>query len=500
MDENKIIEIANSDSEATVEELKHKIKNLQKLSDKGCFEENTEEYELVINDLYKAKQDLYKIRASMCRTSITRTGERKIVGIIDNYIADYVVENYPMMVLLGKVYMYDNGAYKEDKKSRLQGLIKNLMFPDMVTHQRIMAVYNLVVNDVRIQATLEDINKYPSHWINFVNGMLDTKTGKIYPHRLEYKSTNQIPHKYIPNLDIKETVFYKFLQSRIPGEKNRQMLYEYMGYCLFSGFIFQKFLVLVGIGSSGKSVILNHMERLLGTENASNIPLQDLSERFTSACLLNKLCNICSDLSNKALTDSSVMKQLTGEDKIKGEYKGGDIFYFRNRAKFLFSCNDLPTILDERSNGFYRRLLVIRFMEQGEYIDDLYSRLEEEKECETLISYLVEQCKNAIKRGRLFESEDSKQEVIQLNKESDTVASFLDECAEFGIDCKVARKEAYEAYRTYCINEGRQALGKTAFFKAINTKGYAKATIQGTVYYKGFGIKFTKAGKTPFDR
>ena len=59
-------------------------------------------------------------------------------------------------------------------------------------------------------------------------------------------------------------------------------------------------------------------------------------------------------------------------------------FFFKNRAKFIFSCNELPQVLDDRSNGFYRRLLIIRFNDAGAFIPDLESKLSDEKRLKQL--------------------------------------------------------------------------------------------------------------------
>lgn len=169
---------------------------------------------------------------------------------------------------------------------------------------------------------------------------------------------------------------------------------------------------------------LNHQTVYYRADNLSAIPLQSLSERFTTASLLNRQCNICGDLSSAAIKDTAVIKQLSGEDLCKAEYKGGAVFFFKNRAKFLFSCNELPSILDDRSNGFYRRLLIIRFEHEGNFIPDLYERLTDENEVEIVISHIVEGVKLALKRGKLFESGANLGEVSRLQEDSDSVASL----------------------------------------------------------------------------
>lgn len=420
--------------------------------------------------------------------------------IVENSIAEYLIENHNIMILVGKPYIYRNGVFKSDEHGiYIQYLIKQLILPKLRSDSRIMRVYKLILKDYRLQVEISQTNNYPKYWINFLNGMLDIKTGILHQHSPTYRSVNQIPHNYKPGLNIEKSVFNKFLLSRIPDEDNRKMLYEYMGYCLLPDVIFQKFLILVGMGNAGKSVILNQQSKILGAENLAAVPLQSLSERFTTASLLNKQCNVCGDLSNAAIKDTSVLKQLTGEDLCKGEIKGGAIFFFKNRAKFLFSCNELPAILDDRSNGFYRRLLIIRFEQEGDFIPDLYEQLSDENEIEIIISHIVRGAKEALDRGKLFESGANLGEVSRLQEDSDSVASFFNNVVVQDESSRVRRPDLYAAYLDYCKQEERISLGKTAFFKAVRTKGYRESKVQGNIYVCGIKLDFMSIDSTPFD-
>lgn len=438
------------------------------------------------------KMDLMKF----CR--IGKNG--KPYDIIDDFIASNIVENHHIMILLGKPYYYSSGVFKEDCRGvYIQNLIKMLILPELRSDSRIVRVFKLILKDLKLQVKIDEINLHPKYWINFLNGFLDVKTGILHEHSPDYRSVNQIPHLYKPGLNIEESVFNKFLLTRIPDPDNRKMLYEFMGYCLFPDIIFQKFLVLVGLGGSGKSVILNQQSRILGANNLSALPLQSLSERFSTAFLLNRTCNICGDLSSDAVKGTSVIKQLTGEDLCKAEYKGGDIFFFKNRAKFLFSCNELPTILDDRSNGFYRRILIIRFDNEGEYISDLYQKLSDEKEIEIIISHIVQGAKSALLRGKIFESRAVLGEVSRLQRDSDSVAAFMESCLESDKEERIKRPDLFAVYEDYCRQEERIALGKTAFFKALRTKGFGESKVHGIIYVCGLKLKFMESGETPFD-
>lgn len=420
--------------------------------------------------------------------------------IIDNKIADYIIENENIIVIAGIPYIYKGGVYKSDKEGKIiRYLIKSMIIEDLINISRINRVYQLIIVNTKLEVQIENVNQYPDSWINFKNGMLDAKTGELHEHSPKYYSVNQIPHNYIPDQNIEETTFFQFLQSRIPNKDNQRMLFEFMGYAMTKGIIFQKFMILHGLGESGKSTIINFLSAMVGEENISSVPLQKLNERFTTASLLLKTLNTCGDMPASALTDTSVIKQLTGEDNIKGEYKGKDVFFFRNKAKMIFSCNELPRVLDEKSNGFYRRLLLIGFSESGEYIPDLKRKLADESEMEKVISGVVFYFKKSLISGVLFESSENSEAIQRMKIESDSVEAFLTDMTEESPNHFIKKADVYSYYEQYCKEETRQPQGKQAFYKSMGIKGYATKMSNGYEGYRGLDINLKPSGRTVFD-
>jgi P4 family phage/plasmid primase-like protien len=434
-----------------------------------------------------------------CKISL-KTGQP--YDVYDSRVADYIIANQSIMIIAGVTYLYrKSGVYQKDNKkgTLLSSLIESLIIKDLVTAQRIKKIRELILLKNQLQVDIEEVNLYPKTWVNFKNGMVDIETGEIHPHSPQYRSINQIPHNYRPNLDISKSVFNKFIQSRIPDEENQKMLYEFMGYCLLKEVVFLKFLVFCGTGDTGKSTIINFISNIVGKENLSNLPLQEMCSRFSPAYLLHKQLNACGDIPETAITDSSMIKQLFGDDEIKGEYKGGEIFFFKNTAKFLFSCNTFPLVVDEKTNGFYRRLMIIEFDNQGDFIPNLYERLREEEEIEIVISHVIEGVKSAFKRGKIYESGASLGAVSRLRKDSDSVAAFLDECIERKADGRIKRPDLYACYEQYCREEERIPLGKKGFFRDLRSKGIKETKNQGTMLFCGLSIKFTPCNNTPFN-
>ena len=72
------------------------------------------------------------------------------------------------------------------------------------------------------------------------------------------------------------------------------------------------------------------------------------------------------------LSSTSLIKQLTGGDKIGFEKKGKDPFSDYNYAKMIIASNSLPTTQDT-SDGFFRRWLIIDFPNEFEEGKDIVS-------------------------------------------------------------------------------------------------------------------------------
>ena len=138
----------------------------------------------------------------------------------------------------------------------------------------------------------------------------------------------------------------------------------------------------------------------------SCITLQDLNTRFAPTELLGKLLNACADLPKKALDQVDEIKKITGEDPVKGEYKGGKSFWFKSYAKLIFSANEMPINHDEKSDAFYRRMITIVVTQKGKKISGLRNGLRDG------MPGFIHECVDALHRmyisGKGIDSENSK--------------------------------------------------------------------------------------------
>lgn len=409
------------------------------------------------------------------------------VGVFDAAIENYIIENQKLFIYGGIPFIYRNGCFFPDwTKAELSTSIREKIFDRLIKSTTIDRVYRLFLTDARIQKTFEEINTYPAEWICFENGMYDPINKRMMPHDSKYCCINQIPHEYHPEKPPKAgKTIEEYLNFICDGKQDtREMLLQYMGYSLTRDTRQQKFLILTGEGGSGKSTLIKCFEMLAGQRNISNVSLTDLQQRFSSIELMGMLVNSCADLEIGALTDTSMIKKLVGEDSIKGERKGKDLVFFKNYAKLIFSTNELPVVKAEKTNAFYRRLIVFPMNKVPERKDpDLFQKLEAEKDY--LLMLAVQALERMYAQKNITVASASEHEIERLRADSDTVEGFILEECEKKDGCRWERTELYKSYSAFCEESERQALTKNNFYKSLRLKGYSEITSNGKRYFLG---------------
>ena len=416
-------------------------------------------------------------------------------GVFDEAIFKYIKGQHDLFVCGGMVYIYDGGYFKADSSgARLKTMISKLIYPQFIKSTTLKRIYDRFLCDISLEVSFEELNCYPAHWICFENGMYDCKEKRLLPHSPKYKAINQIPHEYKPDAEHEGERTEEFLNFICPEPDSREMLLQFSGYAHTKDVGQQKFLVLLGEGGSGKSTFIRLMESSVGSRNLSNISLTDLQQRFASFGLMGKLLNSCADLEISALEDTAIIKKVLGEDTLRAEQKGRDAISFKNYAKLIFSTNELPVVKAEKTNGFYRRLLVLPMNRVPERKNpNLLNELLQEIDYFVWLS--VQALERMYEKEIIVASAESEKTVAQLRMDSDTVQAFLVEACVLDEGSRSERTELYSRYEKYCEDTDRQSLTKNNFYKSLRVKGYKDFKTGGYRYFKG--ISDEKNSPTP---
>jgi len=169
---------------------------------------------------------------------------------------------------------------------------------------------------------------------------------------------SRFPVNYAPSASVPETWLH-FL-SDILYEDDIPTLQEYIGYCLIPCNKGQRMMVIKGNGGEGKSQIGMVLSHLFGC-NAKDGSVGKVSEnRFARADLEHVHLMIDDDMRMEALKQTNYVKSLvTAQGRMDLEQKGKQSYQGWMYARLLaFSNGDLQSLYD-RSDGFYRRQLIL---------------------------------------------------------------------------------------------------------------------------------------------
>ena len=420
----------------------------------------------------------------------------KRIGVFDMEIVDHLIQTVPFFMLGSTPYLYEQGCYHEDQGGiRLKSQIQKLIFRDCIKATTIQGIYNLLVSQPQVQKRFSDLNNQTSHWVNFQNGYFDVTEWKMIEHDTKYLMINQIPFSFYPE-QADETLkggthIRKYLDFSISDETDQQTFWQYLGYCMTTDTRFQKFLMIKGKGGTGKSIAISFIQHIVGTGNYSSMSLQNLNQRFYPTGLFGKLLNACADIPSTAMESVDIIKKAVVEDTLLYEKKGQDPTQFNSYAKLLFSANEMPLNLDDKTNAYYRRLLVLdinRTIPEREKD----ARLKEKMCAES--DYAIHMAMQALKKlyadNHFAESDHSKECIANLYRSADSVKAFTDDMLCHKSGEKMKRSDVYKIYEEYCEENGRTPHGKSRFWEYMSEKGFAiKRFSDGAYYFKDTAVK-----------
>lgn len=352
-----------------------------------------------------------------------------------------------------EIMVYENGFYKrfaEDKLKEGSNRFLDYLFKRSYQGELI---------EQAIQREYIPVSEIDSHEniVNTKNCLLDVENWEVKPHNPEKIMTTQLNVEFDPEAECPK--FKSFLDDLVDNEEKKKKLQEMFGYSLLKDQRMKKAFLLHGRTDSGKTTLLKILTELLGKENTSHVDLQQFNEsRFLVGRLFGKLANIGGELPDKSIKNIKKFDKLTGEDRIKGENKREDPFFFQNRATLIFATNNIPKLDIRRKNrdSFYNRWIIIefpyRFTEENDQHKDQVKNVTEpikqsDEEMSGILNWALEGLHRLDKEGK-FTGQRSIDEIQDLYEQnSDPISHFLRKKTERGE--YIEKKLLYEAFQNF---------------------------------------------------
>lgn len=257
---------------------------------------------------------------------------------------------------------------------------------------------------------------------------------------------------------------YEFL-SNILDYEEINFIFEWIGFSLIKDYPLQKLLILQGPGGNGKSTLINFISGVLDERNISNLSLDTIqNERFARIQLKGKLMNSFADINDSYFNSMDIIKSITGDDYIYGEYKGQDGIMFKNFAKLIFSANALPAFKD-KSEGLMRRLILLPMTKKpkGSGGISLESILNDKEELTKILLHAIKSIEGVLKRGEFSITENMEAALKNWFENQDNVSLFVKENCELKADSRTSIKKLFDDYKYFCMDNNYKAIGKQSF-------------------------------------
>ncbi|MEB8772355.1 phage/plasmid primase, P4 family, partial [Bacillus cereus] len=263
---------------------------------------------------------------------------------------DFLINEHHICKVTNVLHIYKEGVYSDKQEDIEEAMIRHIPALKRMQRQETIAYLQLKAKHKNFASTKYVVVK---------NGVFNLETWQLEDFTPEIITRNKIPVAYIPGAyyEVTDKTFNKIA---VNDKKIRAILEEILGYILFRRNEFAATFILTGDGSNGKSSYLKIIRKLIGSDNASSLDLNELDQRFKTAELFGKLANIGDDIGKGYIKESSIFKKLSTGETLNVERKGKDPFDFTNYAKLIFSANEMPRINDF-SDGLGRRLQIVPF-------------------------------------------------------------------------------------------------------------------------------------------
>ena len=298
--------------------------------------------------------------------------------------------------------------------------------------------------------------------LNTPAGVVDLHTGDVRPARPEDLCQLVTGAAFDPTALAPR--WRQFLDELFPDDPALvAYLQRWLGTCLTGDVREQVFVLFLGTGANGKSVLLAIVNYVLGTyahvapfstflrqrQDGGNVASPEL------AALAGKRLITASEACEAARLDEGRVKTLTGGDRITARHLFGKHFSFDPVGKITLAANHRPHVTDD-SLAFWRRCHVVPFQQSftGDRADrTLVDQLK--AEASGILNWLVAGCLAWQQNGL-----EPPPAVVLANAAyraaNDPLAGFLADCSDdhAAPEDWVLVRDAFKAYRQWAEREG----------------------------------------------
>ena len=339
------------------------------------------------------------------------------------------------------------------------------------------------------------------------NGVINLKTGELEQGRREdyliKSSPVAFPDKGI-RVDMSE--WEEILLQIFSDNQNLvDFLRHLCGYLLVGKVLEAVFVVMIGRGRNGKSLLIETLSKILGPL-AGPIRSEMLLDQFRTVsssapspdimALRGLRMAYASETDDGCKISLSKVKWLTGNDKLKARNPNDkyEVSFFPSHTLILLTNNKPHASAEDFA--FWERMTVIPFKKsfvtrepknENEFRADPQLGKKLEKIMPQILAWMVKGCIEWQQAGRLIRPAIVKQAVDNYQRDEDSIGDFIDECCVVGPGYKVTAASIYTEFDIWWQKNVSKRVPLKKWFGQRLGKRFDRVK-KGTIWYHGIGL------------
>jgi len=378
-------------------------------------------------------------------------------------------------------------AEQADTKEEREAIAKHAIRSE--AEQRRRAMVNLTASEIGIPVRPDDLDA--NAWLfNVENGTIDLRSGLLRPHDRRDLITKVAPVVYDPHAVCPR--FDAFLAQILPNQSLRKFVQTAFGHSMTGDTREDVIFINFGSGSNGKTTLMQTMQALFGdfaSQTSTDTLMIKRNEGVPNdvAALKGARLVAASEGEEGKRLAESLIKSLTGGDKISARFMRAEWFEFEPTFKIWLSTNHKP-IIRGTDTGIWRRIRLIPFgvtIPEEECDETLPEKLR--AELPGILNWALEGCRDWLQNG-LGMPEAVKEATRSYRDEMDILARFIEDSCIQHKNAFIPAADIYAAYRKWAEHNGERYETQTGFGKRLRERGFADERKSGKRGWVGISL------------
>ena len=319
----------------------------------------------------------------------------------------------------------------------------------------------------RLQMHLDSDADKRRYLVRVHNGIFDVRTGRL-AEDIKCKFTSCLNFEYSDDASLEKAPnFARFLETSV-GKENQECFMRSEGFLLSNLDDVKKAVFFIGDGNTGKSMILDLNETVIGSDFVSSEPFEKLGNEQSRFKFIGKLLNISRETNRAVLSNEAAFKSLVSNERISGRQLYCNSVDYVPNIRLVIASNH-PLEFSKPDDALIDRMVVVFFrnrLKPGELDHDLKSKLWAERN--VIFSLTLKALHDLYRSSYDFKmSAESVNYLQSCRMQLHTAEDFIAECCEIKDDAVVSSADLLQAYARFCAVNGLTPVGRNTLFQQV---------------------------------